>query len=85
MLIDGELQPGQRLPVEKELAARLGVSRNSLRGAVRALTTIRVLQTRQGDGTYVTSLSPELLLDAASDHRVEVDAVRCGQVAGEPP
>lgn len=66
MLIDGELQPGQRLPVEKELAARLGVSRNSLREAVRALTTIRVLQTRQGDGTYVTSLSPELLLDTMS-------------------
>jgi GntR family transcriptional repressor for pyruvate dehydrogenase complex len=66
MLIDGELQPGEKLPVEKDLAARLGVSRNSLREAVRALTTIRVLQTRQGDGTYVTSLSPELLLDTVS-------------------
>lgn len=63
MIIDGELVPGQRLPVEKDLAARLQVSRNSLREAVRALTMIRVLQTRQGDGTYVTSLSPELLLE----------------------
>ena len=66
MLIDGELKPGEKLPVEKDLATRLGVSRNSLREAVRALTTIRVLQTRQGDGTYVTSLSPELLLDTMS-------------------
>jgi DNA-binding FadR family transcriptional regulator len=63
MLVEGELRPGDRLPVEKDLAARLGVSRNTLREAVRALAAIRVLQTRQGDGTYVTSLSPDLLLD----------------------
>jgi DNA-binding FadR family transcriptional regulator len=63
MLIDGALQPGDKLPVEKELAAQLGVSRNTVREAVRALTAIRVLATRQGDGTYVTSLSPDLLLD----------------------
>ena len=63
MLVDGELRPGDRLPVEKDLAADLGVSRNTLREAVRALTTLKVLQTRQGDGTYVTSLEPDLLLD----------------------
>jgi GntR family transcriptional regulator, transcriptional repressor for pyruvate dehydrogenase complex len=63
MLVDGELGPGDRLPVEKDLAASLGVSRNTLREAVRALTTLKMLQTRQGDGTYVTSLQPELLLD----------------------
>ncbi|HYN95331.1 MAG TPA: FCD domain-containing protein [Pilimelia sp.] len=64
MLVEGELGPGDKLPIERDLAARLGVSRNSLREAVRALTTIRVLQARQGDGTYVTSLAPELLLDS---------------------
>ena len=63
MLVDGELRPGDKLPIERDLAARLGVSRNSLREAVRALTTVRVLHARQGDGTYVTSLSPGLLLD----------------------
>jgi len=63
MLVDGKLRPGDKLPVEKELAASLGVSRNTLREAVRALTTLKVLQTRQGDGTYVTSLEPDLLLD----------------------
>ncbi|MFF0310458.1 FadR/GntR family transcriptional regulator [Streptosporangium sp. NPDC004379] len=66
LIIDGELRPGQRLPVEKDLAEQLGVSRNTLREAVRALTAMRVLQTRQGDGTYVTSLSPGLLLDGMS-------------------
>jgi DNA-binding FadR family transcriptional regulator len=63
MLVDGDLRPGDRLPVEKDLAASLGVSRNTLREAVRALSTLKVLQTRQGDGTYVTSLQPALLLD----------------------
>ncbi|MEU6412730.1 FCD domain-containing protein [Microbispora sp. NPDC046933] len=66
MIIDGELRPGQKLPVEKELAEQLGVARNTLREAVRALIAMRVLQTRQGDGTYVTSLSPDLLLDGMS-------------------
>jgi GntR family transcriptional repressor for pyruvate dehydrogenase complex len=64
MLVDGELLPGDKLPIERDLAARLGVSRNTLREAVRALTTIRVLHVRQGDGTYVTSLAPDLLLDS---------------------
>jgi GntR family transcriptional regulator, transcriptional repressor for pyruvate dehydrogenase complex len=63
MLVDQELRPGDKLPVEKDLAANLGVSRNTIREAVRALTSLKVLQTRQGDGTYVTSLQPELLLD----------------------
>nr|WP_205831099.1 FCD domain-containing protein [Microbispora sp. CL1-1] len=66
MIIDGELRPGQKLPVEKILAEQLGVARNTLREAVRALVAMRVLQTRQGDGTYVTSLSPDLLLDGMS-------------------
>jgi GntR family transcriptional regulator, transcriptional repressor for pyruvate dehydrogenase complex len=63
MLVDGELRPGDKLPVEKDLAALLGVSRNTLREAVRALTSLKMLQTRQGDGTYVTSLQPALLLN----------------------
>ena len=66
MIIDGRLRPGQKLPVEKDLAEQLGVARNTLREAVRALVAMRVLQTRQGDGTYVTSLSPGLLLDGMS-------------------
>ena len=64
MIVDGELHPGDRLPKEPELADRLGLSRNSLREAVRALSLVRVLDVRQGDGTYVTSLEPNLLLDA---------------------
>jgi GntR family transcriptional repressor for pyruvate dehydrogenase complex len=66
MIVSGQLRPGDRLPKEADLANRLGLSRNSLREAVRALSLVRVLDVRQGDGTYVTSLRPELLLDAVA-------------------
>ena len=66
MIVAGELAPGDRLPPEKELSERLGLSRNSLREAVKALELIRILDVRQGDGTYVTSLEPHLLLEAMS-------------------
>ncbi|MGW6276994.1 FadR/GntR family transcriptional regulator [Kribbella sp. NPDC055071] len=62
MIVDGRLHPGERLPVEKELAAAFGVSRNALREGVRALSMIGVLETRQGAGTYVTALDSTMLL-----------------------
>ena len=66
MIVSGELRPGDRLPKEAVLAAQLGLSRNSLREAVRALSLVRILDVRQGDGTYVTSLEPKALLDGLS-------------------
>lgn len=66
MLISGELSAGDRLPPEKELSEKLGLSRSSLREAVKALEIIRVLDVRRGDGTYVTSLEPKLLTEAMS-------------------
>ncbi|WP_030954486.1 FadR/GntR family transcriptional regulator, partial [Streptomyces sp. NRRL S-481] len=58
----GELPPGAKLPPEQQLAAELGLSRNLMREAVKALVVSRVLEIRRGDGTYVTSLEPEVLL-----------------------
>ena len=66
MIATGALKPGDRLPPEKELSTSLGLSRNSLREAVKALTVVGVLDVRRGDGTYVTSLEPRLLMDAVS-------------------
>ena len=63
MIASGRLAPGSRLPSEADLAIELGASRNTVREAVRALVTAKVLDVRRGDGTYVTSLRPELLLD----------------------
>src|SRR5258706_9437399 len=63
LIASGEWGPGTRLPREADLAAQLGLSRNSLREAVRALSLARVLEVRQGDGTYVSSLHPHDLLE----------------------
>ena len=62
LIATGQLQPGQRLPPEAELADLLGTGKSTVREAVRALATARVLDVRRGDGTFVTSLRPELLL-----------------------
>lgn len=66
MIVTGRLGPGDRLPPEQQLSEELGLSRSSLREAVKALEVIRVLDVRRGDGTYVTSLEPRLLLEAMS-------------------
>lgn len=66
MILAGELKPGDRLPPEKALSESLGLSRSSLREAVKALEIIHVLDVRRGDGTYVTSLEPAMLLSAMS-------------------
>ena len=66
MIVSGTLRPGERLPREADLAANLGLSRNSLREAVRALSLVRILDVRQGDGTYVSSLAADSLLEALS-------------------
>src|SRR4030081_3471868 len=63
-IVSGAWGAGDRLPKESELAAELGLSRNSLREAVRALSPLRVLDVKQGDGGYVTSLEPELVLES---------------------
>jgi len=56
----GQLRSGQRLPPERELAARLGVSRPSVRTGLRTLATMGIVRTRHGSGTYVTDGPPRL-------------------------
>jgi GntR family transcriptional repressor for pyruvate dehydrogenase complex len=63
LIEEGHLRPGDKLPPERELAITMGVSRPSLREALRALSVMNVVEMRQGDGTYVTSLEPSLLVE----------------------
>lgn len=62
MIAGGELAPGQQLPTEPALCERLGVSRGSLREAVRTLAALGMLETRQGAGTFVSALRPGQML-----------------------
>jgi GntR family transcriptional repressor for pyruvate dehydrogenase complex len=53
------LEPGDKLPSERELAAALSVSRSSVRQAIAALSAKGVVAMRHGDGTYVSSPEEE--------------------------
>jgi GntR family transcriptional regulator, transcriptional repressor for pyruvate dehydrogenase complex len=80
MLSTRRLKPGDRLPIEKDLAAELQVSRGSLREGVRALSTMGILETRQGAGTFVTNLEPAALLTAMEFWVGLQDGERANQV-----
>lgn len=76
-LENGVWPVGTRLPVEASLADRLGVSRNTLREAVRVLVHAGLLETRQGAGTFVRSLvepghSLRRIERAGLEHQLEV-------------
>lgn len=58
-IITGELKPGDRLLNERELARKLDVGRPLLREVTRSLSILGILETRQGDGTYVGRISIE--------------------------
>ena len=67
MIADGTLKPGERLPAERQLSERLGISRPSLREAIQKLASKGLLNTRQGGGTFVaeglsSSFSDPLLM-----------------------
>ncbi len=68
----GKLRPGERLPPERELAARLQVSRASVREALRSLELQGLLSSRQGSGTFIAAVSQEELLRAFA-HLAEED------------
>lgn len=62
LLREEELRPGDQLPAERDLAKLLGVSRPVVREALRALAIMRVVEIRQGAGTFVTALEPQQLI-----------------------
>jgi DNA-binding FadR family transcriptional regulator len=62
-IIDGALSPGERLPAERQLAERLGVSRPSLREAIQKLASKGLLHSRQGGGTYVAAAPQDSVTD----------------------
>jgi GntR family transcriptional regulator, transcriptional repressor for pyruvate dehydrogenase complex len=58
-LILKKLQPGDKLPSERELAGRLRVSRSSIRDAIRSLELMGMVEPRQGAGTIVREISSD--------------------------
>jgi GntR family transcriptional repressor for pyruvate dehydrogenase complex len=62
-LILKRLQPGDKLPSERELAETLRVSRSSIRDAIRSLELMGMVEPRQGAGTIVREISSESLVN----------------------
>lgn len=62
-ILDNDLRAGDALPPETDLARQLGISRNSVREAVKALESLGILEARRGSGLYVAEFSFDPLLD----------------------
>ena len=54
LILERNMQPGERLPNESDLAKMLGIGRSTLREAIRRLESRNILKVRQGSGTYVS-------------------------------
>lgn len=65
-ILDNALGAGDALPPEGDLARQLGVSRNSVREAVKALESLGILETRRGSGLFVRPFSFDPLLASLS-------------------
>lgn len=68
-IVEDGLQLGSKLPPERDLADRLGVSRATIRQAVLVLEVQGVLEVRHGDGTYLRRSTPEEPLHRLLDRR----------------
>ncbi|QKW05191.1 FadR family transcriptional regulator [Streptomyces sp. NA04227] len=66
MISSGRLTQGDRLPPEGDLCEELGVSRGSLREAVRMLAALGVVEPRHGSGTFVSPLRPADMIGSLS-------------------
>lgn len=66
IILDGTLKEGDRLPAERELTELLGVSRTSVREALRALEVIGLVESRQGEGNFISSNASHSLFEPLS-------------------
>ena len=62
LIENGKLKRGDQLPSERELTETFKVSRTTVREAIRTLESMKLLQCRQGNGTYVLASSEEALI-----------------------
>lgn len=63
LILSAGLRPGDLLPSESELCDRLGVSRSSVREAIRTLTTLEIVDVQHGRGTFVGGMSLQPLVE----------------------
>jgi len=67
LIAEGRLKPGDRLPAERELAEVFGVSRTSVRDAIRVLETRGLVEPRHGEGTVVKQIPIDAIVSPLAD------------------
>ena len=76
-IVQKDLKPGDRLPAEPEIATRLGVSRNAVREALRALGGKGIIEVRRGLGTYIKEFNlSDFLTDFAYSLLIDGESAR---------
>ncbi|MEW2626427.1 GntR family transcriptional regulator, partial [Streptomyces sp. NPDC048106] len=94
LIVELRLQPGDRMPTEKELAARLGTSRTVVREAVKILSAIGRIRAQKGRGLFVandegmlaSSRWGSFFLPTDLDHVYQLfEFRRVQEVGGRPP
>ena len=60
MVADGDFIPGQKMPSERQLAERLGVSRSMVREGIKELQGKGIVETRHGQGSFIVGIVPEI-------------------------
>jgi GntR family transcriptional repressor for pyruvate dehydrogenase complex len=74
VILSGQIEPGARMPSERQLAEAFGVGRSAMREALKALSLIGLVEVRQGDGTYLRRADSALL----------PEVIEWGLLLGEP-
>lgn len=96
LILDGTFQKGDKLPPERELTTKLGVSRSSLREALKALEVLGLIESKQGEGSYISNNVNSTILKSISiayklnngtiedilelRHSLEIQAVRTAAI-----
>jgi GntR family transcriptional regulator, transcriptional repressor for pyruvate dehydrogenase complex len=75
LCLEKNLKPGDRLPSERDLASLFGVSRNSIREALKDLATKGIIEIRQGGGSYLAPSKRDMLGNELRTHLDETEAL----------
>ncbi|MYL41524.1 GntR family transcriptional regulator [Virgibacillus massiliensis] len=71
-----DLQPGDKLPSERELAENLQAGRSSIREALRAMELLGLIETRHGEGTFLSTYRPHQTVELLSSFILQGDQVK---------
>ncbi|WP_257346565.1 FadR/GntR family transcriptional regulator [Pseudalkalibacillus decolorationis] len=76
IMLSDQLQAGDKLPSERELSERLNAGRSSVREALRAMELLGLIETRQGEGTYIKEARRHRLVEVLASFILNDDTAK---------